>query len=68
MRACVHVCICACVRVHVAATDASKKRGKDVPQKIGRDDAAEILQQMQKSILVEESNLENKPIARPPGL
>jgi hypothetical protein len=56
------------VRVHVAATDASKKRGKDVPQKIGRDDAAEILQQMQKSILVEESNLENKPIARPPGL
>jgi hypothetical protein len=37
------------VRVHVAATDASKKRGKDVPQKIGRDDAAEILQQMQKS-------------------
>jgi hypothetical protein len=51
----------------IAAIDA-KKRGKDMPQKIGKDDATDILKAIQMSILVDERSLENKPIARPPGL
>ena len=46
----------------------SKTCWKDVPQKIGRDDAAGILQQMQMFILVGGSSLEDKLVARPPGL
>ena len=51
----------------IAAIDA-RKRGKDMPQKIAKDDANDILQSIQKSILVGEGSLQNKPIARPPGL
>ena len=53
---------------HKIAVIDAKKRGKDLPQKIAKDDANDILQSIQKSILVGEGRLENKPIARPPGL
>jgi hypothetical protein len=53
---------------HKIAVIDSKKRGKDMPQKIAKDDATAILQSIQQSILVREGNLENKPISRPPGM
>jgi hypothetical protein len=53
---------------HKIAVIDAKKRGKAMPQKIAKEDANEILQSMQKSILVGEGSLDNKPIARPPGL
>jgi hypothetical protein len=52
---------------HKIAIIDAKKRGKDMPQKIAKDDANEILQSIQRSILVSEGSLNNKPIARPPG-
>jgi hypothetical protein len=53
---------------HKIAVIDAKKRGKDMPQKIAKDDATDILQSIQRSILVGEGSLENKPIARPPGM